>query len=129
LPLGLGLATRLIALLALSAAGYSQMMVPGASLSTYWMLVLALLLALGAGQMSLDAALSNTLKRRFPQLEGKPAFGGAAPHAGLSDELRQFVASCDSKCGVPRGLTMRGQSTTCARRTTRWCFVRAAPIV
>jgi NADH dehydrogenase len=73
LPLGLGLATRLAALLALCTAGYSQMMAPGASLSTYWMLALALLLALGAGRMSLDWALSNTLKRRFPQLEGKPA--------------------------------------------------------
>jgi NADH dehydrogenase len=75
LPLGLGLATRLVALLALCAAGYSQMMVEGASLSTYWMLALALLLVLGAGRMSLDAAFSNRLKRRFPQLEGKPAFG------------------------------------------------------
>jgi NADH:ubiquinone reductase (H+-translocating) len=74
LPLGLGLATRPVAVLALGAAGYSQMMVPGASLATYWMLTLALLLALGAGGMSLDAALSNALKRRIPQLGGKPAF-------------------------------------------------------
>jgi hypothetical protein len=41
---------------ALGAAGYSQMMVPGASLSTYWMLALALLLVLGADRMSFDAA-------------------------------------------------------------------------
>ena len=80
-PLGLGLVTRLVAVAALCAAGYSEMMVPSASLSTYWTLALALLLALGPGRMSLDAALSNALKRRFPQLDGKPAFSlDGLPH-------------------------------------------------
>ena len=74
LPIGLGLATRLVAVAALSAAGYSAMMVPSASLSMYWTLSLALLLVLGPGGISLDAALSTLLKRLIPQLDGKPAF-------------------------------------------------------
>jgi NADH dehydrogenase len=74
IPLGLGIATRLVAASALCAAGYSEMMVPSASLSMDWALALALLLVLGPGKISLDAALSNVLKRRIPQLDGRPAF-------------------------------------------------------
>jgi NADH dehydrogenase len=74
LPLGLGLAVRVVAIGGLCAAGYSEMMVPSASLSTDWTLALALLLVLGPGRISLDAALSSLLKRHIPQLDGKPAF-------------------------------------------------------
>jgi NADH:ubiquinone reductase (H+-translocating) len=74
LPLGLGLATRLVVVWALCAAGYSEMMAPSASLPMYWTLALALLLVRGPGNISLDAALSNILRRHIPQLEGKPAY-------------------------------------------------------
>jgi NADH:ubiquinone reductase (H+-translocating) len=73
-PLGFGLATRLVAGAALCAAGYSEMMVPSATLLTSWMLTLALLFVLGPGRISLDAAMSNLFKRRIPQLDGKPTF-------------------------------------------------------
>ena len=74
LPLGLGLATRVTTVIALCTAGYSEMVVPSASLSMDWTLALALLLVGGPGDISLDAALSHRLKRRVPQLAGKPAF-------------------------------------------------------
>ena len=72
-PLGLGLATRLIAILALCAIGYSEMMA-AADFSMFWMLGMALLLVSGPGALSLDGMMLCTLKRRFPQLDGKPAF-------------------------------------------------------
>ena len=82
LPLGFGLATRLIAVCALSAAGYSDMVLANTSLSTYWTLALALLLTRGAGSISLDDALSHVLKKRTPQLDGKPAFRARAGVGG-----------------------------------------------
>ena len=71
-PLGLGLATRLIAVLALCAVGYSAMM--AADFSMIWTLGMALLLVSGPGALSLDGMILSVLKRRFPQLDGKPAF-------------------------------------------------------
>jgi NADH:ubiquinone reductase (H+-translocating) len=80
-PLGVGIATRVVAALALGAAGYSEMMVPGTNLSMYWTLVLALLLTLGPGEISLDAAFLSFLRRRIPQLDGRPAFNlDGLPH-------------------------------------------------
>src|SRR6202035_4501055 len=67
-PLGLGLATRLIAILA-----YSEMMAAD-DFSMSWTLGLALLLVSGPGALSLDGRILSVLKRRFPQLNGKPAF-------------------------------------------------------
>jgi NADH dehydrogenase len=71
-PLGLGVATRLIAVLALCAIGYSEMM--AADFSMFWTLGMALLLVSGPGALSLDGMILSVLKRRFPQLDGKPAF-------------------------------------------------------
>ena len=72
-PLGLGLATRLTATLAIGATGYREMMAVG-DFSMFWFLGMALLLVSGPGALSLDGAISTMLKRRFPQLDGKPAF-------------------------------------------------------
>jgi NADH:ubiquinone reductase (H+-translocating) len=74
LPLGAGLATRFVTVLVLSAAGYCEMMADHGYLAAVWMLGLVLLLVLGPGDLSLDGAILKGLKRRFPQLEGKPAF-------------------------------------------------------
>lgn len=72
-PLGLGLATRLIAILALCAIGYSEMMAAD-DFSMFWTLGMALLLVSGPGPLSLDGMILSVLRRRFPQLDGKPAF-------------------------------------------------------
>ncbi|HZB92149.1 MAG TPA: NAD(P)/FAD-dependent oxidoreductase [Stellaceae bacterium] len=71
--LGAGLATRLTAAVALGASGYQEMMA-GADFSTFWTLGVALLIVSGPGALSLDGAIVTMLKRRFPQLDGKPAF-------------------------------------------------------
>ena len=71
--LGLGLATRIAAAAALSVTGYHEMMT-AADFSTFWTLGLVLLIVSGPGALSLDGALVTMLKRRFPQLDGKPAF-------------------------------------------------------
>src|SRR5260221_6121267 len=77
-PLGLGLATRLVVALALGAMGYSEMMANDGNFTAFWMLGLALMLVSGPGALSLDGAILRGLKRRFPQLDGKPAFSLAA---------------------------------------------------
>jgi len=56
LPLGLGLATRLTAALALCASGYSEMMATD-DFSVFWTLGMALLLVSGPGALSLDGAI------------------------------------------------------------------------
>ena len=71
--LGLGLATRITAALALSLTGYHEMMAT-AEFSMFWTLGLLLLIVAGPGALSLDGAMVTLLKRRFPQLDGKPAF-------------------------------------------------------
>lgn len=40
----------------------------------YWVMVLTLFATHGPGALALDTALARYLKKRFPQLEGKPAF-------------------------------------------------------
>jgi NADH dehydrogenase len=72
-PLGLGIGTRLIAILALCTIGYSKMMAAD-NLSMFWTLGMALMLVSGPGALSLDDMILSVLKRRFPQLDGKPAF-------------------------------------------------------
>jgi NADH:ubiquinone reductase (H+-translocating) len=71
--LGVGLATRITAAVALSVTGYHEMMA-AADFSMFWTLGLALLIVAGPGVLSLDGAIVTLLKRRFPQLDGKPAF-------------------------------------------------------
>jgi len=74
LPLALGLATRPAALLLIACAGGLVMVGSGPEDIGYWSAVLALLALHGAGRFSIDALIANALGRRFPQLEGKPAF-------------------------------------------------------
>lgn len=73
-----GLATRPVALL-LIAFGLVNRMTGGAINATeadigYWLSAFGLLFLCGAGSLSLDALIAQGLRRRFPQLEGKPAF-------------------------------------------------------
>ena len=44
------------------------------SVESYWLLLFAFLAFNGAGQLSVDGLLQRILRRRYPQLEGKPAF-------------------------------------------------------
>ncbi|HSD59264.1 MAG TPA: FAD-dependent oxidoreductase [Burkholderiales bacterium] len=74
LPLALGLATRPAALLLIACAGGLVMVGGGPGDIGYWSAVLALLALHGAGRYSIDALIASALGRRFPQLEGKPAF-------------------------------------------------------
>jgi NADH:ubiquinone reductase (H+-translocating) len=71
--LGVGLGTRLAAAVALGVTGYQEMMA-SADFSMFWTLGLASLIVSGSGPLSLDGAIVTMLKRRFPQLDGKPAF-------------------------------------------------------
>jgi len=69
-----GLATRYIAI-ALIAFGSGNAMMHGASAGdVYLCATLALLAIHGAGPVSADAAVASLLNRRYPQLQGKPAF-------------------------------------------------------
>lgn len=74
--LGLGLATRFFALIALlillSAVGSPNLTDLARIDYLYWMLLLTLLMLRGAGVWSLDHGVTHYLRRRFPQLEGKP---------------------------------------------------------
>jgi putative oxidoreductase len=69
-----GLGTRYVAVALWLGMGFSQMMGGGNPATLYWLAVLALLTVRGAGRWSVDALLEHALRRRFPQLEGKPAF-------------------------------------------------------
>ena len=52
-----------------------------ASVAVYWIIAFALLAVHGPGPLSIDAVLSRWLARRFPQIEGKPAFAlDGLPH-------------------------------------------------
>jgi hypothetical protein len=59
-PLGIGLATRLIVILALCAIGYSEMMAAD-DFSMFWTLGMALLLVSGPGALSLDGMILSVL--------------------------------------------------------------------
>ncbi len=71
---GLGLMTRVAALLAITLTGYQTMMVVEQGLSSYWVALLALLVAKGPGTFSVDGQLLAALRRRMPELSRKPAF-------------------------------------------------------
>jgi len=69
-----GIATRYTAM-ALFALGSTVAMMHGiAAEAVYLNATLALLVVHGAGPLSADAAIGIPLRRRYPQLEGKPAF-------------------------------------------------------
>jgi len=80
--LAAGFATRIVALLWLvMMAGKGMMMGSGPPEMIYWLMVLGLICLQGAGTLSADNLIYLKLRRRFPQLDGKPAFSLAdAPH-------------------------------------------------
>jgi NADH dehydrogenase/putative oxidoreductase len=73
--LAAGFATRIVALLWLvMMAGKGMMMGSGPPEVIYWLMVLGLICLQGAGTLSADNLIYLKLRRRFPQLDGKPAF-------------------------------------------------------
>lgn len=74
LLLGTGLMTRLAALLGILLVCIRAVMAGDVSFPFYWLTILALLMTYGPGHLSLDQVIYNALKKRFPQLSGKPAF-------------------------------------------------------
>ncbi len=72
--LALGLATRPAALVLLLGISGAHMMAGGATEDGWWLLALVIPLLWGAGPFSLDGLIEHGLRRRFPQLAGKPAF-------------------------------------------------------
>jgi NADH:ubiquinone reductase (H+-translocating) len=71
---GLGLATRATALLGVVIIGYHKMMAGDMSFPLYWTALLSLLGAKRPGRLSLDGLLLAGMRRRLPELLGKPAF-------------------------------------------------------
>ena len=74
LVLAAGFATRYVAVALWLTMGLANMMGAGSPATLYWLAALALLAVRGAGHWSVDALLDRALRRRFPQLDGKPAF-------------------------------------------------------
>jgi putative oxidoreductase len=72
--IGLGFATRYVALALVLGTGAASMMDLSLTADLYWILLLALLAIQGGGRWSLDALVEGSLRRRFPELDGKPAF-------------------------------------------------------
>src|ERR1700681_45782 len=94
-----GLATRYIAI-ALIAFGSGNAMMHGASAGdVYLCATLALLAIDGAGPVSADAAVERLLNRRYPQLQGKPAFS--------LDGLPRVVVVGAGFCGLACPVAMR----------------------
>ena len=79
--IGFGLTTRAAALLGIALVGYYNMMAADVTFSAYWTVLLLLLIAKGPGAFSLDGLLLAGLRRRLPELSGKPAFNlDGLPH-------------------------------------------------
>jgi NADH dehydrogenase FAD-containing subunit/uncharacterized membrane protein YphA (DoxX/SURF4 family) len=74
LALGLGLGTRYVATVVWLATGVASMEDADLTADLLWLAVLLLLIVRGGGRWSLDALIEAALRRRFPELEGKPAF-------------------------------------------------------
>ena len=73
--LAAGFATRIVAALwFVVMAGKAMMMGSGPPETIYWLMVLGLICLEGAGTLSVDNLVYLGLRRRFPQLDGKPAF-------------------------------------------------------
>jgi len=72
--LAVGLGARIASVVLILGMLAAQMTDPRLSEDGYWLLALGLVALTGAGALSLDALLELTLKRVFPQLDGKPAF-------------------------------------------------------
>src|SRR5215471_2196535 len=79
--LAAGFATRIVAAIWLVMAAGKSVMGSGPPELVYWLMVLGLICLQGAGTLSADNLIYLKLRRRFPQLDGKPAFSLAdAPH-------------------------------------------------
>jgi putative oxidoreductase len=74
LLLAAGLASRISALLLAVAALGSSVMGVTATALPWWIATLGLIGLRGPGPFSCDALIERTLRRWFPQLDGKPAF-------------------------------------------------------
>jgi NADH dehydrogenase FAD-containing subunit/uncharacterized membrane protein YphA (DoxX/SURF4 family) len=70
----LGIGTRYVAIALMVLTTFGAMMDVRLGNEIYLLMTLAILAAYGAGPISADAILSTWLKRRYPALEGKPAF-------------------------------------------------------
>jgi putative oxidoreductase len=69
-----GFGTRYVAIGLMVLTGFGAMMDVRLGNEIYLLMTLAILAAHGPGPISADAILTNWLKRRYPALEGKPAF-------------------------------------------------------
>ncbi len=69
-----GLATRIVAIVLVMTGLAVGVMGTAAAGMPWWIAALVLLLLHGPGQLSLDALIVQSLRRVFPQLDGKPAF-------------------------------------------------------
>jgi len=72
--LGAGLATRYVAAALWLGASVATMMDRGLTADLFWLAALGLLAVRGAGRLSLDGVIDRGLRRRYPELDGKPAF-------------------------------------------------------
>src|SRR5262249_14923158 len=76
-----GLATRVVAAAAAAFLLAAGMMGGGPPELAYWLMALGLLVLHSGGVLSADEPIDRLLRRRFPQLSGKPAFSlDEAPH-------------------------------------------------
>ena len=70
----IGFGTRYVAIGLMALTAFSAMMDVRLGNEIYLLMTLAILAAYGAGPISADSVLTAWLKRRYPALEGKPAF-------------------------------------------------------
>jgi NADH dehydrogenase/putative oxidoreductase len=74
LLVAIGSGTRVAALTLIAASAVLRMVGGGDEHYTSWLFVFLLLATKGGGALSVDSVIERLLRKRFPQLEGKPAF-------------------------------------------------------
>ena len=74
LLVAIGLGTRFAALALIAASAVLRMVGGGDEHYASWLFVFLLLATKGGGALSADTVIERLLRKRFPQLEGKPAF-------------------------------------------------------
>lgn len=74
LLLVLGIATRFTAILGFLCILFHASGVGAFGYHAYWMMTMAIFFVFGAGVFSIDQLIVSALKKRYPQLSGKPAF-------------------------------------------------------
>jgi NADH dehydrogenase/putative oxidoreductase len=72
--IAIGSGTRLAALALIVASAVLRMVGSGDQHYTSWLFLFLLLATNGGGALSVDSVIERLLRKRFPQLEGKPAF-------------------------------------------------------